>query len=125
MRKAFTLVELTVVLSVIGILFAILFPVFKGARDRAARQSHGYGTPAAAQAVVEIETNSFMIDGEYIPFANVVCIKYLPNDTVDVVVPDTVRSDYQRTITIPSKYAREFRDAYVDYLTRTPVGGSR
>src|SRR5688572_30647876 len=38
-RRAFTLIELLVVISIIGILAAILFPVFARARENARRSS--------------------------------------------------------------------------------------
>lgn len=70
-RRAFTLIELLIVISIIGILMAILFPAMKGALDAAAKTQARNDVTQIANAIAMYETeygrfptNSDTVSGE-------------------------------------------------------------
>jgi len=98
-QRAFTLIELLIVIAIIAILAAILFPVFASARDKARQtaclsnekqiglgimqyvQDYDESFPVSVTATVGLNNESQMWYGQLVPYTKSSSVYFCPSDT--------------------------------------------
>jgi general secretion pathway protein G len=108
-RKAFTLIELMIVMAIIAVLVGMILPRFKGMRDQA-NVSRAQGEVRAIKTAVE---SYFIRNGSYPPTTLTVCATYLTTAATYPRILDTALYDpFGATATTEYRYIRSANGAY-------------
>lgn len=108
-RKAFTLIELMIVMAIIAVLVGLILPRFKGMRDQA-NISKAQGEIRSIKTAVE---SYYMTNGAYPPTTLTICATYLTlATTFPRILQNNLYDPFGATPTTEYRYMRSPNGAY-------------
>ncbi|MFZ5799928.1 MAG: prepilin-type N-terminal cleavage/methylation domain-containing protein [Candidatus Omnitrophota bacterium] len=108
-RKAFTLIELMIVMAIVAVLVGMVLPRFKGMRDQA-NISKAQGEVRAIKTAIE---SYYIRNGSYPPTTTTICSSYLTTATTyPRILENPLYDPFGATATTQYRYIRSANGQY-------------